>query len=411
MESEIVLLIILVFFSAFFSGSEIAMFSLSEVDIRILVEKNISGAKILAKMMENPSRLLATILIGNNLANIAAAGLATVVTEQYFQNYAVSIAVGFMTVIILIFGEITPKGLCTTHAKTFAPSLARPLSWFHFVFYPVSYLLEKFLSKITPQEKKILTGHSDDLAEVEVRTRAQLGVEEGTIEQEEFELITNAFEFQDTTIEEIMIPKSDIMSLPAGDSIDDHLAFFMNLSKSRIPLYEDNPENIIGILYIYDIIPLAIKNEKDAKLKDIMSNALFIPEQMKAAELFRLLQSKNIHIAIVVDEFGQTVGLITMEDLLEELVGEIEDETDISCKLIKHLEDNKYLVAGTAEIEEVNTILGLQLPEEDHRTISGLILKTIQYIPKSGEKLSIYGIDIIVKEASNKKIIKLLIKT
>lgn len=410
MEGNIALLIILVFFSAFFSGSEIALFSLDEVDVRILVEHKIKGSRRLAKMLGKPSRLLATILIGNNIANIGAAGLATVVTEHYFHSYSVGIAVGVMTVVILIFGEITPKGICTTHARTVAPILARPLGFFYFLFSPATIVLEKFLTKITPKERHMISGGDEDIAEKEVTTRAQMGVEEGTIDQEEFELIQNAFEFQDTTVEDIMTPKSEMIVLPANAKLSDTLEFFMNVSRSRIPLYIENPENIVGILYIDDILHLALKQETDKAFKDVMAQPLFIPEQMKAAELFRMFQSKSVHIAIVVDEFGQTVGLVTMEDLLEELVGEIEDESDIVMQAITKVDDNEYLVEGTASIEDVNDILGLELPDDEHRTISGLILEKIQYIPKPGEKLSILGIDIIVKEASRKKIIKLLIK-
>ncbi|MFW6140544.1 MAG: hemolysin family protein [Acidobacteriota bacterium] len=410
MEVEIALLIVLIFLSGFFSGSEIAFFSLSEVDLRILVEKRVHGARHLSKMLKNPSRLLATILIGNNLVNIGAAGLATVITEYYFHSYSVGIAVGVMTLLILIFGEVTPKGICTSHARTIAPILARPMSFFNFLFWPISIILEKFLKRIIPKERRLFLGSDDEIAEKEVTTRAQMGVEEGTIDQEEFEFIQNVFEFHDTTVEEIMTPKSDMISLPAESKISDHIDFFMNVSQSRIPLYIENSENIVGILYIKDMLHLALRKETGKTLKDVMLQPLFVPEQMKAAELFRIFQKRSIHMAIVVDEFGQTVGLITMEDLLEELVGEIEDESDVAIKPITKVSDTEFLVEGSTSIEIVNKVLGLNLPEEEHRTISGLILEKIQYIPKPGEEFNILGMDIIIKKASRKKIIELLVK-
>jgi putative hemolysin len=410
MEGEIALLIVLVFLSAFFSGSEIAFFSLSGVDLRILVEQKVHGARHLSKMLKHPSRLLGTILIGNNLVNIGAAGLATVITEYYFHSYSVGIAVGVMTLIILIFGEVTPKGICSNHARMIAPILARPMSFFHFLFYPISIILEKFLIRITPKGRRIFSGLDGGIAEKEVTTRARMGVEEGTIDQEEFELIQNVFEFHDTTVEEIMTPKSDTISIPADSKLRDNIDFFMDVSRSRIPLYVGNPENIVGILYIKDVLHVALRNETEKTLRDVMLQPLFVPEQMKAAELFRIFQKRSIHMAIVVDEFGQTVGLITMEDLLEELVGEIEDESDVAIKPITKVSDTEFLVEGNTSIEIVNKILGLNLPEEEHRTISGLILEKIQYIPKPGEEFKISGMDITVKKASRKKIIELLIK-
>lgn len=413
MEPYILLLLILILLSAFFSGSEIAMFSLSQVDVRVLSERKVYGAKTLAQLLSNQERLLATILIGNNFTNISAAGIATVVTEQYFHTYGVSIAIGVMTLITLLFGEIAPKGYCSKNAQRIAPILATPLSWFHLLFFPLSILLEHLLKRIN-RPKAVPDQDSEfaeEIAEQEVKIMAQMGVEEGTIKPDEYQIIENAFKIDEKTVEDIMTPLGDIYSLSCEGTVETHLDDIQNSPYSRIPLYSDEPGNIVGILYQRDILNVFIQDNESAELKTVMKKPQFIPEQMMLTELLKLFQKRNVHISIVVDEYGQTVGLVTLEDILEELVGEIEDETDIVQQLIQQVEPNKYLVDGNTPIDEINNSLGLSLPADDNRTISGLVLEQIQHIPQTGEKLRIFGFDIIVKEASRKKIIKLLIQT
>lgn len=414
-----VLLIILLFFSAFFSGAEIAFMSISHLKVRHLIEQNKRNARLLDKLKSNPDKLLITVLIGNNLANIGAASFATTVTVEFLQSvginnalgYGAGIATGLMTVIILIFGEIYPKSFCVHHSVSVALTLAPAIKFFQFFFSPAIWVLLFINRKTTGDSywKKYPLMTEDELI-----TMVKLGEEEGAIKQEEKELINNVFELDNTEVAEVMTPRLDMFTLDGSMTIQETLEIFKkfdNIVYSRIPVYEENVDKIIGVVLRKDILFAGLQNQQQKKIKSIMMPALFIPENtMIDALLLRFKKQKN-HLALVVDEHGGIAGLVTFEDVLEELVGEIYDETDKLEQPVVKINEITYKVSAKLNIGEINEMLELQLEEnEAYDTLSGLMLFRLGHIPHKGESLKIDELLITVNKIKERRITEVIIK-
>ncbi|MDD4351822.1 MAG: hemolysin family protein [Candidatus Gracilibacteria bacterium] len=402
MQTEIILFLILLVLSGFFSGIEIALFSLSKIQIRKMVDNKRNGAETLIKLRSNPERLLATILVGNNVVNIGAAGLATVIGTHYFASEGVGIATGVTTLLVLIFGEITPKAVFNVFAEPLALFFAKPLRLIQIVFSPIVFFLDKLTKLILrmfgAKSRKKRT------SEIDVKLMAEMAVEEGGIDEEERKFIEKAFMFNDIQVGDVMTPLNEVVSLSSTSTVKKAIEIVLESSFSRIPVYSKHRDNITGVVFMRDLMLLSQQGKASGRLKDIQKKPIFVPMQKHIDELFRDLQRKRIHIAIVLGEFGEVVGMVTMEDLLEELVGEIHDESDEVQVPIKRI--NKYTVDvdASVDIDDLNEFFKTKLPNNDYLTLNGLLVEQFQRIPKANDRITAFGLDFTVLSATDKKI-------
>lgn len=409
MNADLILLIVLILSSGTFSGAEIALTSLSPAKVKTLKEDHRFGAKAVYKLKQKPERLLITILIGNNLVNILATVVATLWGQRVFGDAAIGIVTGGLTLIVLIFGEIAPKTFAQKHAEGFARTLAIPLLWLTYLIFPVVWLLEKFIHTLMHAMKA--KSPIKSMSEEEILAMVDIGTKEGVIEEHEQELIENVLEFTETTAEEVMTFKSDIESLNAESSIKEAANFFTTHSHSRIPVFKGNMDNVIGILTVHDILKIIHDESNNAeKIKELkFTHPIVVPKTKSISKLFNEFQKRRQHIAIVVDERGHTVGLVTLEDILEEIVGDIVDEQDLEEDKIKKIGKSEWLASADATIEEVNELLNIELNYPEHHSISLLILEKLQGFPSLGQRIEYENLELQVKKMSKKKIEEVLI--
>ncbi len=404
---EIVSLAVLFLLSAFFSGSETAYLAVSRAKIRKLAKDGDPRAKVLLHLIEHPNRVIVTILVGNNLVNITAASLATSLAIEAFGSKGIGIATGVVTLIVLIFGEITPKSYSATNAEKVALFVARPIYLLMKLLAPLVLLLSKFaklLVKSFGGEVKL----GPFITEEELKMLVEVGEEVGAIEKEEKEMISGIFEFGDTDVKEIMVPRIDMKCIEAGESIETARKLILETGHSRIPVYEGSIDNIIGILYAKDLLKyLNSKGAKPKSLREIIRPAYFVPETKKLDDLLREFQQNRVQIAIVVDEYGGTAGMVTLEDILEEIVGEIKDEYDIAEEEpLERIDEKQAIVDARMSIHDVNEALDINLPEEEFDTIGGLVFNTIGRIPSPGDEVEIDGVKLRVEKMRGRRIMK-----
>jgi len=401
--SQLVLLVFLILLSGVFSGAEIALTSLSPAKVRAIGKDKKFGSRAIVKLKNKPQRLLITILIGNNLVNILATVIATVWAVEVFGNKAIGVVTGVLTFLILVFGEITPKTFAQKYAVQFARVIARPLLWLTKLLLPVIWIFEKFTQGLISGLKLRTPLHS--VSEEELLALVDIGTKEGVIEEQEQELIENVLEFSDTTAEEVMTVKKDMETLRADTAIHDAVQFFLTHSHSRIPIYKNTIHNIVGVITVHDILRLLHDSQKYKTLEDCkFIHPIVVPTTKSISKLFHEFQKRRQHLAIVVDERGETVGLITMEDILEEIVGDIADEQDRDQKMITQIGKNEWEAHGEATIENLNEALDVELDYPEHQTVSLLILEELHRFPKLGEKIAYENLIIQVKDMSKKKI-------
>lgn len=396
---DLVAVLACILFSAFFSGIEIAFFSVSELKLRAMAESGDGKAKMAHYLRSNPQRLLSTILIGNNLANIAAASLATLIALRLFGSHAVAIVTALLTLIILIFGEIVPKTLATKHALAVAVWVAYPIYGLEKLLTPILFALEPLIVKLTGGR-----GLSVPFAtEEELKMVLDESEKTGVLETDEVQMIKNVFLLNDITAEDTMTPRTYMFALDGNLTIEAAKKELFNSIHSRIPVFDRSPDNIIGVLYKTSALKKLAEDEGAARLADIANPPLFVPSGKPADELMKQFQQEKRHMAIVVNEFGEVIGLVTLEDLLEEVVGEIMDETDITEELIKRIGKNQILVDGRTEVRRVNEFFKVDLGN-DAKTVSGLIQEHLGRIPATGESLQIGRCRLVVHEADPKSI-------
>ncbi len=403
---DIILLVILILLSGFFSGIEIAFMSLSNLRIAYLVNTNVRNAKILQKLKEDPQKLLILILIGNNIVNIGASAIATSIAIKTFGNYGVGIATGIMTFIVLVFGEITPKAYCAHNAEKVALRVSVFISVLSKIFHPLVWVfngMTKTISKLFGKiDKKPL------VTEDEVKNIIDISEGEGSIKASEKEMINNVFRFDDITVGSIMVPRPDIFALEGKEKVSEVINPILEEGFSRVPIYKKEIDSITGILFVKDLL----KASPDQEIRFLVRDAMFVPETKKINSLFHEMNTKKMHISIVVDEHGTVTGIVTIEDLIEEILGEIYDETDEIKHQFKKIDSHTFLVDGDTEIKKVNKKLGLSIHGNIHKSISAFILDKIGSIPSKHEKLSLPGCTVFVEEVKNNRIglIKLKIK-
>jgi len=413
-ESSLILIFlgICIILSAFFSGAEIALSSLDKITLKKLVKENKKEGQWVQALLRKPSSWLITVLIGNNLVNIAAASLATLFAAKIVggtPGKIVGIVTGIMTFIILIFGEIIPKRYCQQHALPISLKIAKPIYFLSVFFSPlvkVLTLLTQGILKVSGS-KEVKKNHL--ITEKEIHTLIDIGAEEGILEKKEEEMAHSALEFDETQAKEIMVPRTKMVCIEEEENLYTLLELIKKVGYSRIPVYRKTIDNIVGIAYAKDLLNFFSKIDKSLKVKQIMHPPIFVPYTTHLSELFRKLQKEKTHLAIIVDEYGGVAGIITIEDLLEEIVGEIEDEYDLKKEKIISLENKSFLIDADTNINEVNEKIGTHFPEktEAFESIGGFIIYFLGRIPQKGETIEYQNLKINITEADEKHIEKI----
>ena len=400
---QFVVLFILLVLSGFFSSAETALFSISKAKAIHLAKEKGRANSLIKKMKDDPHRLLSTILIGNNLVNVGASAIATAITIDLVESHAVGIATGIMTFAILIFGEIFPKSIATRNNILIARLVILPLYWLSILFYPIILFLN-FIPKLTGKihKKPIVT-------EEELMTFVEVVEEEGGIEEEEKELIENIFEFDDTNASEIMTPRADMFVIDGDDELK--LEAVVKSGFTRIPVIEGDIDHIVGILNVKDLLKYQATSADEINVREIMRPPYFVPENKKLDNLLHQFKKRKQHMAIIVDEHGGVSGLITLEDALEEIVGEIIDETDTVEPHIIKTRPNEWRVLGKSEIDEVNETIKMEIPDSrEYDTFSGYVLDQIGRIPQEKEEISLGNFMITVKEMEGNRISEYIVR-
>lgn len=399
----------LVGLSAFFSGLEVALVSLERGQLRRLVNEKRSGSNSLARLKSNPKRMLITILLGVNLANIGAAAVATDVALEAFGSLGIGIATGIMTFILLVFGDITPKAYCYAHAEKISLAFARVILAMQYALYPVVVFLELVTKGMFSAAR--IEDKPKRLSEAEVRAILDIGVEEQVLMKEEREMMKEVLEFHDTPVRAIMVPRNSMFALGARMLIWDALPLINRSGFSRIPVVEDgNKDSVVGIVHTRDVLRALEAKTSYMMLKDVARKPLFVSKDMPISKLLKEFQARHLHLAIVVDEFGSTDGLVTLEDVIEELVGEITDETDTERQLMRKVDRQTVVLQGDVEIDDVNEALNASLPKgRDYSTIGGLLHERLRRIPRQGDTATIGNVTIRVEEIAKNVPLKITI--
>lgn len=402
---KIALFVICLIFSAFFSSSEVALISINRAKVRTLVNEGRKGADALAVLKESPDRILITILVGNNIVNVAAAALATAIAIEAFGDIGVGIATGVVTLLLLVFGEIGPKLYAARSHERLSLAVAKPILLMSRVLFPVIWIFERARKARIAEE-----GHAEPLVtEEEIREWIDVGQEGGTIEKEEQEMLYSVLEFADTTAREVMTPRVDVGMMADTSTLDEAVHMFNETGFSRIPVFHEHVDNITGILNIKDVFAILLSGRKDLPITDIMSDPYFVPETKKIDELLKELQVRKVHMAIVLDEYGGFSGIVTVEDILEEIVGDILDEFDKEEPEIQRINEGAYMIDGSTWVEDINEQLPVTLPVgEAYESIGGLLTDRLGHIPRLGESAGIpeSSATIVVVQMRGKRIVK-----
>ena len=407
----IVLLVLFVGITAFFCSSETAFLSLQKVKLEHMVSTGARNARSVARMIEKPEKLLAVVLLGNNLANTAAAALGTILAISIWGDVGILYATILITVIILIFAETTPKTFAARHAESTATFLVRPLGF-------ISWLLTPFvsaLSWIANGFAKILGGTPEykSLASAEeIRTMISVGHKEGTVEADEAKLLHKVFEFGDRPVHEVMVPRPEVVAITDGSRLSDLLALYAESPMSRFPVYKENMDNVVGILSVKDVMMALAKGTatEESPIDELTRPAYFTPETKHIDELFAEMRDHNYRMCVVIDEYGGTAGIVSLSRLVEEIVGEVGDELAGVEKDFEIINEYTFQIDGSMRIDEANEEMELNLPEgEDYETVAGFILSLLGHIPQTNEQLWYKGLKITITEMRELKIEKVLL--
>ncbi|MGA8265240.1 MAG: hemolysin family protein [Ignavibacteriaceae bacterium] len=417
-QVKIISILILFVGSAFFSGSEIALFSLNRKNLKNYLSANHMIGRYLFQLLQFPRRLLVTILIGNTIVNVAASIIAVSLALEFAQHYSISkeialtLQIILLTLFIVTFGELIPKVWASKNPLAFSKFCAVPLYLMSTFLYPISEIITEVIrisvSKLKFDKTKIAM-KPDELSEL-----AKLSRERGTIVEEEQGLIHSIVNFRSVFVQEVMTPRVDIIAVADVSNLPDLLEIINSSGHSRLPLYHNDLDNITGVVYAKDLLPFIKDKEKQKmfSVNGIARKILFVPATKMISDLMRVFQEKKMHIAVVVDEYGGTAGVITLEDILEEIIGEIRDEFDKEESPVIKISELKYMVLGKFPISELNELLNVNLMTEnsDFETVGGMVLNQAGHIPKEGYSFSLENHNFTVKEISNKRIKKVLIE-
>jgi putative hemolysin len=408
---RVVLLVVLILCGGFFGAAETALFAASRMTLRRLRDAGDRRARLAHQLLEDPGHLLTTLLAGNTIANVGSSVVATSIALSLLGRRTGEI-VAFVgaTVLVLILAEIAPKTLAVRYADRFALSIAGTIRMVGIILTPLVRILSLAGTAVVRPLGGAITPRAPLVTEDQLRFLVQVGEEEGVIEEDEREMIHSIFEFGDTIVREVMRPRVDIVAVPAKATINEALGLVMESGHSRLPVYEGNIDHIIAVVYVRDLLPALRQGRLDQPVGEAFRRApFFVPETKKVDELFREMQGRKVSMAIVVDEYGGTAGLVTMEDLLEEIVGEIQDEYDLEEKPIQLIDERTAVVNGRTHVEEVNEMLGLQLPVDEVDTIAGLVYSLAGHVPVQGETVGVSGAELRVERALGQRITKVRI--
>lgn len=397
-------LIILICLSAFFSSAETSMTTANKIRIQALAEQGDSRAKTLLKVIEDPGKLLSTILIGNNIVNISASSLATTLTMRLFGSAAVGISTGIITLLVLLFGEITPKTLAAIHAEKMALSYAKTIHFLMIILTPVIFLVNKLAQGVLALLRVDSSAKGKTITEHELRTLVNVGHEEGVIESEERQMIYNVFDFGDSQAQDIMIPRIDVTFVDVNSSYDDLVTMFREDKYTRFPVYEETTDHIIGIVNVKDLL---LTDKKDFSIKKILREAYFTYEYKKISELLMEMKENSVTFAIVLDEYGATSGIITLEDLVEEIVGDLHDEYDDSedDDLTEIIPGREYISLGSTRLDDLNDQIHLNIVSDDYDSIGGYIIEQLDRFPQAGESVTTEtGVRLVVDKTDRNRI-------
>ncbi|MFC2006130.1 hemolysin family protein [Chloroflexota bacterium] len=407
----LVLLVFCLLLSAFFCSSETAFFSLQLVRVEHLVSTGVKGAKRVARMIQRPDRLLSTVLLGNNLVNTAAAALATALAIEYWPKQGVIISIIGITVILLAFSETIPKTIATHHAERLSLAFARPIQALSWLFTPFVVVLSWIASGFS----RILGGTTQPRSSVtdeDIRTMISVGHKEGTVEDSEARMLHKVFDFGDRSVREVVVPRPEVVAIEQGAKISDFLALYAEHPRSRFPVFMENMDNVIGVLAVKDVFMARAKDRigNESVIDDLVRPAYFTPETKRINELFAEMRDKNYRMAVVVDEFGGTAGIVSLSGLVEEIVGPVGDELGEVEREYEVINEYTFQIDGGMRIEEVNEEMDLKLPEDDdYETVAGFVLRLLGRIPRQGEQLGYKGLKMVITKMRGKKIEEVLL--
>ena len=385
---QVVILIILLGLSAFFSSAETALTTVNKIRMRSLADDGNKRAKIVLKLTENPGKMLSAILIGNNIVNLSASSLTTTIAIGFGADIAVAIATGIITVLILIFGEITPKTVATINSEKLSLVYAYPIQFIMLVTTPISFLINilariiLFILRVDPNAKP------DAMTEDELRTIVEVSHESGVIEEEEREMINNVFDLGDAKAKDVMVPRVNVVFADVESSYNELIDIFRDHKFTRLPVYEETTDNVIGTINMKDL--LLYNHKEDFHIREFLREAYFTYEHKVVSELLVEMREASYNIAIVLDEYGETAGLITLEDILEEIVGEIHDEYDEyeEDELLTRINDFEYILEGSISLDDLDDRLELKLESEEYDSLGGFIIENLDRHPEVGDEIT-----------------------
>mgnify|MGYP001020106766 FL=1 len=400
---ELILIILGVMGSAFFSSSETALTSLNVFKIRQMEENGVENSSLVRRLTDDIGKVLTTILIGNNIVNIVTTTIATIFFTDLLGSSGAVVSTIILTLTILIFGEVTPKNIATSSSEKLALKVAKPIRFFDFILKPLSFFLQAITNFLT----KIIIGENsqkgDLVTEEDLKTIVDVSEEQGVINDQESEIINNVFEFGDSDVEDIMTARTNMEAI-AVDMEDKELKDFLkNCKHSRIPVYGKSIDNIIGILHMKDIVAF-IAEDKDLNIEEMVRPAFYVYDNMHIFDLFKSMRGENVSLAIVIDEYGGTSGIVTIEDIVEELVGEIEDEYDTHLETILKINDKEYLVNPSIHINDFNDYFDTDIEQIKNDSIGGYLIDNLGRIPKLGDAIEVSGIKMSVLQIDRYKL-------
>ena len=409
--AQLIIIIVLIFLSGFFSSAETAFSTLNRVRMRNLEEEGSKKAARVNKILESYSKMLSAILIGNNIVNLTASSLTTAFVIGVCGNAYIGVGTGILTIVVLLGGEIIPKTWANLNSEKLALAYSSVLYALMKVMTPVIFIVD-LLSKgilkllhVDPNKKM------DTITESELKTYVDVSHEDGQIESDEREMIYNIFEFSDTCVKDIMIPRTNMVTVNADESVNDLIKVFHESMYTRIPVYQEDKDSMIGFVNIKDLFIARISGQKNITLKSLLREAYYTYEYKKNADLLLEMREKSMNVAFVLNEYGSTVGMVTLEDLLEELVGEIRDEYDEDEKeLIQKIDDRSYLIEGSMNLSDINDSIGTSLNSDDYDSIGGIIIGQLDRLPEDNESVVLAdGTTLQVKGIDQNRILHVLL--
>lgn len=405
---SIIILTFLILLSAFFSSAETAFSSVNKVRLKNFADEGKKGSKKAVQVANNFDKTLSTILVGNNIVNIAAASIsAKLATELFGANAGLIISTVAMTILILTFGEILPKSLAKEHAEAYSLRISGVLYFLIKLLTPVNFFflqLKLFVSKFFAKSSQL-----PSVTEEELKAMIAISEEEGVIDKEERELIYRSIDFDDTVAGGVLTPRPDMIAVEVNQPIEEIKSIFFEERFSRIPVYEENIDNIVGILSEKEFLTHLVKYNK-VNIKELIREPLFVGESMKVSTLLPQLQKNKMHMAIVLDEYGGTAGLITLEDILEEIVGEIWDEQDEKFTHVTQISQNEYKFDARYSLDDFSDIIGITFPETPYHTVGGWVIENVEAIPEKGTVFYYENLEVKVDEVSDRRVIQVSVK-